>query len=36
MEKYVGAWKDNKKHGEGVLTTICNEKYEGTFVDDQE
>ena len=34
-EKYVGEWKDDKKHGQGTLTFSSGEKYVGEWKDDK-
>lgn len=34
-DKYVGQWKDDNKHGEGIYTTISGDKYVGQFKDDK-
>jgi len=33
--KYVGEWKDNKKHGQGTYTYAGGDKYVGEFRDDK-
>ena len=33
--KYVGEWKDDKKHGQGTFTWLSGEKYVGEFKDDK-
>ena len=35
-DKYVGEWKDGKKHGEGTYTTANGHKYVGEFKDDKQ
>ena len=30
-EQYVGEWKDNVRHGQGIFTNKVGEKYEGEF-----
>jgi len=32
-DKYVGEWKDNKKHGQGIFTYAYGDKYVGEFKD---
>ena len=31
--KYVGEWRNNKKHGQGTFTTADGDKYVGEFID---
>ena len=33
--KYVGAWKDNKQHGQGTVTYSNGAKYVGAYKDDK-
>ena len=33
--KYVGEWKNGKKHGKGTLTHLDGEKYVGGWKDDK-
>ena len=33
--KYVGAWKDDRQHGEGTYTWADGRKYVGAWKDDQ-
>ena len=34
--KYVGEYKDNKRHGQGTYTYANGDKYVGNFIDDKE
>ena len=34
-EKYVGEWKDNKRHGQGTYTYADGDKYAGEYKDDK-
>ena len=34
--KYVGEYKDNKRHGQGTYTYANGDKYVGNFLDDKE
>lgn len=34
--KFIGEWRDGKRHGEGILMYADGSRYEGSWVDDKE